>query len=1149
MKGDFSRRTFDKADHYSAVLIEQGRMLTDADLEEEHRILTYRIEREAADLIGGCGAPYHDDGFLISADGAGGLTIGEGRYYVDGILVANDADVDYIAQPDRRDVPAPTLQTPGLYRAVLDVWRRLITAIDDPAIREVALGGPTTSVREQVVWQVRLDQPEQATCLSELPDFGKTTGGMAARTNPVVTPDDPCLVPTTAGFKGLENQFYRVEIHGDGAPHDVADTGDAIAIVGLPAARNQVIVGETGWTAGEAIEIYRSGADRDPLQADLFLLVKAETVDGQTTLTLNRERQTYGDGDDPKIRRVSTTFVWSRDNGSVVTAIDGIAGADITVHDLGPDDVRGFRVGHWVEIIDDGRELEGHPGVLGWVQEVLVEPRIVRLTAPVAAPWFNNARRPKLRRWDGAGAVRLHDLPDGAGWIDLEDGIQIRFSDIEGEDHFRTGDYWHFPARAITAEPQSGNADPEAGEIGWPRDAADEPTLLDAMGIEHRYCPLALIAVAAADDDDNDDDVEVTFTDCRKLFPPVTELTTLHYVGGDGQEGVPNPNDPGSRSVALDAPLQVRVANGEHPAIGAQVRFAITQGNGRLQNQNVKTSDLTTDGAGLASCVWQLDGTNQHQQVDAQLLNAAGSVITNQIVRFHATLSRASEVSYDPAACPDLAAAGAITVQQAIDALCQRQSGGGCCCVVVGPGGEFEQLNEAVATLLEQGESDLCICLLPGLYDLPGWSVVNDDPGRRVNLSIKGCGPGTLIDLRDNGLIRGLWSFVLREVDFATRQQSWLEFDQVHEVRLETCRFTGIRNEGALVEIHDATNVYVGNSVFEAQSGGSLDEVIEVLRFDVVPELLDLFAPTDWRDFVGFSRDVAIRLDALPQNVREELWREILRRINRLHLDPLSMELENACRRLAFALVLETRDPFALTDHLIAIREEAIRSRPGIAFEIGWTMQGAPNPDLNGLPPSLRDPGLTRAGEIVIENNVIIGGLSLYGPGQDPWPTTEIQQTLERLERILDPPGNQTGPVLFNGHLGVAQLRNNHLTRVLAAQDVARALIELVQSGGEAMLETVFKSLHVTDNVIDGSPNVFVAEHVALTSNTFTLDAVPSLAFDDDVGQRVETVVVIGDTGTYTGNQGRGTAPLIQTALRDVTRARAQAANLELAIV
>src|SRR5207247_837956 len=38
----------------------------------------------------------------------------------------------------------------------LDVWQRHLTALDDPLIREVALGGPDTTTRAQVVWQVRV---------------------------------------------------------------------------------------------------------------------------------------------------------------------------------------------------------------------------------------------------------------------------------------------------------------------------------------------------------------------------------------------------------------------------------------------------------------------------------------------------------------------------------------------------------------------------------------------------------------------------------------------------------------------------------------------------------------------------------------------------------------------------------------------------------------------------------------------------------------------------------------------------------------------------------------------------------------------------------------------------------------------------------
>ena len=47
------------------------------------------------------------------------------------------------------------------------------------------------------------------------------------------------------------------------------------------------------------------------------------------------------------------TFKWSRDNGTVVTAIRKISGKEIAVDDLGPDDVLGFATGQWVELSDD----------------------------------------------------------------------------------------------------------------------------------------------------------------------------------------------------------------------------------------------------------------------------------------------------------------------------------------------------------------------------------------------------------------------------------------------------------------------------------------------------------------------------------------------------------------------------------------------------------------------------------------------------------------------------------------------------------------------------------------------------------------------------------------------------------------------------
>ncbi|HEV2235354.1 MAG TPA: DUF6519 domain-containing protein, partial [Ktedonobacterales bacterium] len=91
MRGDFTRRTFDQAlqqiasqDHYTAVLQLQGRVQLDADWNEQQALSHYRIETEAQDVIGLCGAPAGNPGFSITAHG-NSVTIGHGRFYVDGI--------------------------------------------------------------------------------------------------------------------------------------------------------------------------------------------------------------------------------------------------------------------------------------------------------------------------------------------------------------------------------------------------------------------------------------------------------------------------------------------------------------------------------------------------------------------------------------------------------------------------------------------------------------------------------------------------------------------------------------------------------------------------------------------------------------------------------------------------------------------------------------------------------------------------------------------------------------------------------------------------------------------------------------------------------------------------------------------------------
>ena len=228
MRGDFSRQTFDPARHYNGVLQQQGRVQLDADWNEAEAIALYRDQTTARDVIGLTGAPRVEPGFRITATGAN-LQIARGHFYLDGILCENEQDVLISAQPDLPGAALP--DTDGVYLAYLEVWERHVGPAEAPELREKALGGVDTTTRSQTVCQVKLlslpTTGAAATCAGVMPEWTALLaqadpspaqiGRMRARTSPEgVTSDPACVLPPSAGFKGLENQLYRVEIHRGG---------------------------------------------------------------------------------------------------------------------------------------------------------------------------------------------------------------------------------------------------------------------------------------------------------------------------------------------------------------------------------------------------------------------------------------------------------------------------------------------------------------------------------------------------------------------------------------------------------------------------------------------------------------------------------------------------------------------------------------------------------------------------------------------------------------------------------------------------------------------------------------------------------------------------------------------------------------------
>jgi hypothetical protein len=459
MSGDYSRVRFDPKNDFAAVLMQQGRVQLDSDWNELAALLDRRWRAETVDVIGKGTVPKETpDGFRIQI-AAGGLTIGRGRIYVDGLLAENHGKatlefdavlaelrgtlaVPYNEQPYFPNVsvvaPAPT--TGGPHLVYVDVWQREVTFLEDPNLVEKAVGVDTTA-RWQTVWQVKVlpNVGSGASCGSPLEAWNEliapSAGRLSSKAVGVPTNTDPCLLPPSGGYRGLENRFYRVEIHDGGA------TGTA-------------------------------------------------------------------------------TFKWSRDNASVASAVTAITALDkLTVASVGRDSVMHFKIGDWIEITDDWLEFARQPGVnppqgvLAQIKNVDDANRILTLMTSIPANVFGTdaqgntdpARHSRVRRWDQSGQVRdtngnlLVDLnapgskgvipvPAAGTSIVLEDGVQITF-DTPASGKYKIGDYWNFAARTADA-------------------SVEELEKAPPLGVHHHFSRLGLVSFPNS------------VTDCRTLWPP-----------------------------------------------------------------------------------------------------------------------------------------------------------------------------------------------------------------------------------------------------------------------------------------------------------------------------------------------------------------------------------------------------------------------------------------------------------------------------------------------------------------------------------------------------------------------------------------------------------------------------------------------------
>lgn len=219
------------------------------------------------------------------------------------------------------------------------------------------------------------------------------------------------------------------------------------------------------------------------------------------------------------------TFKWSKDNGSIETSIIAFgtpegklsSGKDkVWVESLGRDKDLMLKIGDYIEITDDDKIVANYPknptlsrGDIRQITDIDVDNKIISWAKPDELPLshlhdkltedYKIWRNAKIIKWDGFGTVHSNpnDKDQNGNFLKpqlhLDNGIILEFIG----NGFRTGDYRIFKAREDTRE-------------------IDKLFESLPVGPIHHYCKLSYTPLHTKLTD---------FTDCRVIFPPLTEIT------------------------------------------------------------------------------------------------------------------------------------------------------------------------------------------------------------------------------------------------------------------------------------------------------------------------------------------------------------------------------------------------------------------------------------------------------------------------------------------------------------------------------------------------------------------------------------------------------------------------------------------------
>ncbi|WP_328884764.1 DUF6519 domain-containing protein [Streptomyces sp. NBC_00299] len=396
-----------------SVVVRQGQVLLDADLDAQGRHLLDRVETETGDVLGSGGrlvVPAPSGAFSVTPAAApGACGIGTGHGFLGGWLVENRTENCLV---DNQPHPWTGTATTGPVLLALKALVRYVDSVEEPAYADPALGDAQAAGRALVDWQVFPYVPEggwgtgpDCATVTEHGDWKKlvqpSTGTLTVVPDQAPPSSDPCSLTPQGGFSRPENLLYRIEVHG-----------------GVP---------NSDWP----------------------------------------------DADGPRFGMEGLTVKLSRRNASVLARVVTVDGTAVTVEPPALDPLNWFTAGAYAEFVSEHDDVDPRDAVQ-WqrlFQVARVTDTVVTLETAATAlagsiksdttGWF-------LRLWDafpnGKGVAAAQASPDDPKLslpLDLGDGLAVRLG-RGGLDVFRRGDHWTFAARAD-------------GSVDWPEGRHERP--------------------------------------------------------------------------------------------------------------------------------------------------------------------------------------------------------------------------------------------------------------------------------------------------------------------------------------------------------------------------------------------------------------------------------------------------------------------------------------------------------------------------------------------------------------------------------------------------------------------------------------------------------------------------------------------------